>query len=215
MIPFILFALLIIAILKGYTTITIFSAIAIIVYIAVRINNRRKSTQNDGIQHTCHRVETKNIDDDGAYFTRIAGAQYRCGKQDVGGFLGYVCPEPKNKYDKNAIAIYRNDKKLLGYIPKDEQSDFREWSDKKLLHCVGFLKEGEEVPIFGRVKVVDGDDEENYLIVLKFVRWLVVNFGKEFIPKGFNLGAAESLEGNELVEYMDKEIAKLDDEEEF
>ena len=83
------------------------------------------------------------------YFCKIAGVQYRNDARDIGGFLGYVCSEPTNPHDKNAIAVYRNDGKLIGYIPKDEIKDFREWSAKDNLPCVGFIKDGDYVGLYG------------------------------------------------------------------
>lgn len=94
-------------------------------------------------------------DADGTYYCKIAGVQYRNSKQDIGGFVGYVRSEPDNSHDKNAIAVYRNDNKLLGYIPKDEQKSFREYSEKENLPCVGFIKSGDYVQLFGKVKIID------------------------------------------------------------
>ncbi len=128
-----------------------------------------------------------------SYFTRVAGVQYRNTKRDVGGFLGCVRSEPNNKYDKNAIGIYRNDGKLLGYIPKDETGDFREWSDKENLPCVGYIQEGDDVPLFGKVKVIDCDKGKAELLIIKFVRWLVDAFGVKYIPAGFNVSTDRKL----------------------
>lgn len=50
----------------------------------------------------------------------IAGINFRKGLKDyVGEFIGYLKPEPKNKYDHDAIAIHHSDGKHLGYIPAD------------------------------------------------------------------------------------------------
>lgn len=121
------------------------------------------------------------------YLCKIAGVQYRNDAQDIGGFLGYVRSEPTNPHDKNAIAIYRNDGKHVGYIPKDETKDFREWSAKENLPCVGFIKDGDEMALYGKVKVIDTDADEIELEVVKFVKWLVSNFGVKFIPAGFKI----------------------------
>lgn len=127
------------------------------------------------------------------YFCEIAGVQYRNDVPDIGGFLGYVCSEPTNPHDKNAIAIYRNDGKLIGYIPKDEIKDFREWSARDNLPCVGFIKDGDDVELYGKVKVLDTDADETELEIVKFVKWLVSNFGVKFIPVGFNADTGETL----------------------
>lgn len=134
-----------------------------------------------------------NVSTSPDYFCKIAGVQYKNDAQDIGGFLGYVCSEPANPHDKNAIAIYRNDGKLIGYIPKDEIKDFREWSAKDNLPCVGFIKDGDDVELYGKVKVLDTDADETELEIVKFVKWLVSNFGVKFIPVGFNADTVETL----------------------
>lgn len=50
------------------------------------------------------------------------GTQYRDNItiEDVGWFNGFAFCEVTNQYDNKAIAIYREDGKLLGYIPKGE-----------------------------------------------------------------------------------------------
>ena len=151
------------------------------------------------------------------YFCKIAGVQYRNTMQDIGGFLGYVCSEPNNPHDKNAIAIYRNDDKLVGYIPKDEIKDFREWSAKENLPCVGFIKDGDEVPLYGKVKIIDSDKDETELEVIKFVKWLVSNLGVKFIPAGFNVSTDEMPRTKKdwlafLTEYIDEKETELYEE---
>lgn len=158
-----------------------------------------------------------NVSTSPDYFCKIAGVQYRNGIQDVGGFLGYVCSEPANPHDKNAIAIYRNDGKHIGYIPKDEIKDFREWSAKENLPCVGFIKDGDEVALYGKVKIIDTDTDETELEVVKFVKWLVSNFGVKFIPVGFNADTGKTLRTKKdwlafLTEYIDEKENELYEE---
>ena len=48
----------------------------------------------------------------------IAGINFRKGvKNYVGRFEGYIKPQPSNRYDPNAIAVYAQDGHHLGYIP--------------------------------------------------------------------------------------------------
>lgn len=143
------------------------------------------------------------------YFCKIAGVQYRNDAQDIGGFLGYVRSDPNNPYDKNAVAIYRSDGKLIGYIPKDETDDFRAWSVKENLPCIGFIKDGDEVALYGKVKIIDADAGETELEVVKFVKWLVSNFGVKFIPDGFKVDTNTALRTKKdwlafLTEYIDE-----------
>jgi hypothetical protein len=151
-----------------------------------------------------------------SYHTKIAGVQYRCDHQDVGGFLGYIQHDPTNSHDPNAIAIYRNDGKHLGYIPKDETNVLRSWSAKAQLPCVGFIKEGDEVPLFGKVKVLDTFPEEAELEVAKYVRWMVSQFGLGFVPEGFAMDPAPTSKKQALEiidEYIENKEAEIYEED--
>lgn len=56
----------------------------------------------------------------------IAGINYRKGIADyVGQSTGYLKPQPSNRHDPNAIAIYADDNHHLGYIREYETSDVR------------------------------------------------------------------------------------------
>lgn len=58
---------------------------------------------------------------------KIAGINHRKRIRDyVGKCMGYIQPEPTNKYDKNAIAIYAEDGHHLGYIPQEDTQDVRD-----------------------------------------------------------------------------------------
>ena len=55
---------------------------------------------------------------------KIAGINHRKRIRDyVGKCRGYIQPEPTNKYDPNAIAIYAEDGHHLGYIPQAETQE--------------------------------------------------------------------------------------------
>ena len=56
----------------------------------------------------------------------IAGINFRKGIADyVGDFTGYLKPQPTNRHDPKAIAIYANDGHHLGYIPAYDTDDVR------------------------------------------------------------------------------------------
>lgn len=56
----------------------------------------------------------------------IAGINYRKGIADyVGQSTGYLKPQPSNRHDPNAIAIYADDDHHLGYIREYETDDVR------------------------------------------------------------------------------------------
>lgn len=141
------------------------------------------------------------------YFCKIAGAHHR--NKDEGAFIGVVTNDPDNEYDKNAIAIYRNDGKLMGYIPREEQRDFRKWSDRDPLPCVGYVRYGDYVDMYGSVKVIDADQRLTELHIMKFVRWLIENYGVDFIPNDFTVDSATPPKTKEeWLEYLDEYIAQ-------
>ena len=63
------------------------------------------------------RVQTITADDE-IYSYSIAGINYRKGiAAYLGRSTGYIKPEPTNRHDPNAIAVYADDGHHLGYIP--------------------------------------------------------------------------------------------------
>ena len=61
-----------------------------------------------------------------AYQYDIAGINFRRGIADyVGQSTGYLKPQPTNRHDPNAIAIYSSDHHHLGYIPAYETDEVR------------------------------------------------------------------------------------------
>ena len=85
-------------------------------------------------------------------------------KSNIGVKQGYCMIDPTNRYNSNAIAIYLSNGKLIGYIPNDSLEDFAEWSERKVIKCVGiicpFLGDYEDCKLFGRFTFYKGDDEE-------------------------------------------------------
>ena len=61
-----------------------------------------------------------------SYQYNIAGINFRRGIADyVGQSTGYLKPQPTNRHDPNAIAIYSSDHHHLGYIPACETDEVR------------------------------------------------------------------------------------------
>lgn len=131
------------------------------------------------------KLEIAPGDNSEEYSTYIAGINYRCDSGDIGGFIGTVKPDRANKYDKNALAIYRGDGKLLGYIPKDETRHIRKWGDDAVI-CVGYVKEGDDAPLYGRVKVYSLLDNGAMIEIARYIKWLINNHGVEYAPKEIN-----------------------------
>ena len=137
-------------------------------------------------------AEVKELDERD-YFCKIAGASHHCDESDIGGFIGTVRHDANNKYDKYAHGVYNLDGKLLGYIPKDELADYIEFSGGKDRNCVGFIKTGEHVPFYGKVKVLPFGEAATTESIA-FILWMVKNLGKMYIPKkGFNVTSDQPL----------------------
>lgn len=217
MIFILLFALLIIAFWIDNAVLGMLSIVAIVAYSIYFVVRKLKKKRNiEALKAKTDAeisIKVTTGSDDGTYYTKIAGVQHHSSKQDIGGFLGYVCSEPNNQYDKNAVAVYRNDNKLLGYLPKDEIKSFREWSEKENLPCIGFIKAGDEVPLFGKVKIIDTDKDEMNLIVARYVKWMVSNFGVKFIPAGFSIDAGKELRTKtDWIDFLDRYIEEKEAE---
>ena len=131
------------------------------------------------------KLEIASGDNSEDYSTYIAGINYRCDAGDIGGFIGTIKPDGANKYDKNALAIYRGDGKHLGYIPKNETRHIRKWGDGVVI-CVGYIKEGDDAPLYGRVKVYSRLDNGAMIEIARYIKWLINNHGVEYAPKELN-----------------------------
>ena len=78
----------------------------------------------------------------------IAGINFRKGISNyVGRTEGYIKPEPTNRHDPNAIAVYVFDGHHLGYIPSDKTSEVRDL-------CKFF-----PIPVFVEIEECYDDDE--------------------------------------------------------
>lgn len=73
--------------------------------------------------------------------TYITGANYHCTLDDVGGFAGYIIPEPSNPHDPNAMAIYAgNQLKHVGYIPAKKCTHYKDWCNNSPMICFGVIE---------------------------------------------------------------------------
>lgn len=141
------------------------------------------------------------------YFCKIAGASLH--DNEEGAFIGVVMSDPDNEYDKNAIAIYHNDGRLVGYIPRNEQKDFREWSTREPLPCVGFFCKGDYTDLYGKVKVIDADQRLTEVHIAKFVRWMVEKYGVKYIPNDFVVNSPDAPRTKaQWLDYLDEYIAQ-------
>lgn len=85
----------------------------------------------------------------------IAGLKYRCTKEDCGTIVGVVKPEPSNSHDSRAQAVFRNDGKRLGYIPRT-QLDWYEDFNELNVPCpfVGEIELDEDGRLTAEIKVI-------------------------------------------------------------
>ena len=75
-------------------------------------------TYKELLEHRAAARESKIAPGIEIYQYSIAGINYRKGiAAYVGNSVGYIKPEPTNRYDPNAIAVYADDGHHLGYIP--------------------------------------------------------------------------------------------------
>lgn len=173
----------------------IITALIFIIKLGLK-ENIQSPAPNQQIEITVETVDEPEDFIDGSFDTYIAGIHYHCDQSDIGGFVGIVAPEPNNSYDKNAVAIYRNDAnpKLLGYIGKNDLSEYRKWSKCKPFTCVGYIMTEDNAPIYGRIKIIKPYNE-NFVKneTDDYVRWMIKKYGKEFLPKGYILNEDQQI----------------------
>lgn len=109
------------------------------------------------------------------FSSNIAGIKHYCSPEDEGKYKGYIKAEENNPYDSNALALYTDTGKLIGYIPEDENINFRIWSKGKTdFKCDFWIKYNDPKdynpsyyqPFEGMVSVIDDTypiDENNPL----------------------------------------------------
>lgn len=137
-----------------------------------------------------------------SYTTDIAGVKFHNDFSDVGCFIGYIAPERENAYDPNAIAIYRSNGKLAGYIPKIDQESFRGWARRSVLNCVCTIEAGTTV-MWGKVMVVDSDEAEEQLAIYEFIKQAVASKGRRFIPDSMHMAGRTE---EEYISLLDKKL---------
>lgn len=142
--------------------------------------------------------------------SRVAGAQYHCDDSDIGGFMGYIAPDPNNEYDKKAIAIYRNDGKHLGFIPKDDIARLKRWASQPSLPCIGYIFDGDMVEYWGKITIVDAEPQQTELEMVKIAYDMVVRDGAHILPEEFRVeGDDQPTSRKEWLEVLDARINEL------
>lgn len=142
--------------------------------------------------------------------TRVAGAQHHCDDGDIGGFMGYIAPDPNNEYDKKAIAIYRNDGKHLGFIPKDDIARLKRWASQPSLPCIGYIFDGDTVEYWGKITIVDAEPQQTELEMVKAAYDMVLRDGTKVLPPDFNTeGNDQPTSRKEWLQVLEARIKEL------
>ena len=141
--------------------------------------------------------------------TRIAGASHYCKDNDIGGFLGYVETEPDNPYDKNAIAIYRNDGKKLGHIPREDITKVKRAMSGENLPCIGFILDGDVVDYWGRVTIVKGDKKFTERTIIENAIYMVERDGLDMLPPDFRTDGDQPTTKKEWLEVLNDRLEEL------
>lgn len=98
------------------------------------------------------RVQTITADDE-IYSYSIAGINYRKGiAAYLGRSTGYIKPEPTNRHDPNAIAVYADDGHHLGYIPATDTYE------------VHSLRLRFPVPVYVDIEECYDDDDRRFFV---------------------------------------------------
>lgn len=162
--------------------VVVIGVVGLIIYIKESVND------DDTIKHPisitfCEEGDGRRTLTETELFCDIAGVAHHNNTEQ--GFIGYVCSDPTNRHDPNAIAICDLSGKLIGYIPKAQQNRYNQWTNRDGLPCVGFIYTGHNGNLKGKVKVVDADRVITEIHFIKFVLRLISNHGRSYIPSEF------------------------------
>ena len=172
-----------------YVIATALIILCVMGYVLIAEKNKKPQTQ---LTPTAPMPTIKMLNRDGdpeddEWHTYIAGINYRASKYDIGGFSGWVGPDPDNAYDPNAMGVYNAFGKLLGYIPAKELKEYRKWCGAQPQPCVGFIYE-EDGEKRGRVKILRPCNTEFLETEFsRYLQWVNDNYGKEYLPKTMSM----------------------------
>lgn len=173
--------------------IAIVAFVVFVLIVIIKSSNNSSSSNTSSSTNTKKEVSVELLNEeysgyaeewtDYCYFF-ISGLSHHCSHSDIGGFLGLVAPEPENPYDKNAVAIYRSDAKLIGYVPKSMQQSFGELNQYKPCTCVGYITQDSDGQLSGKVKILKPYNMDFIQSETdSYINWMVNKFGEEYRPK--------------------------------
>lgn len=112
----------------------------------------------------------------------IAGPHHHANRSDIGGFVGYIVPEPENPHDSLAIAIHNKKYKKLGYVPARHLDWFGEWSERRNLPCAGILYMAEGRLVGHVMDVYPCSQEFVDKMIRKYFENIRKKFGNQAVP---------------------------------
>lgn len=172
------------------TTVIVFlTLLAIVLFIGAR-----KKSKKFAIGKSLSEVQSTNEEptvitgvldrSDGIFDVFVAGLAHHCTVGDVGVFHGCIYNEKSNPVDKNAMAIWSDNKPgIIGYVPSAILSEYRDWSEGRKCSCIGVLFWNGDC-LRGRVRAyakgIDStatrDDMDKYaMIVREHFGWVTPN----------------------------------------
>lgn len=111
------------------------------------------------------------------FYTSIAGINFHCTQEDLGSIIGYVAKDPDNKYNPNAVGVYRINGTLLGYVAEKDLPGFYEFKGEGYDKMVfsGNIKQATRYGktfYIGNIAIIRSMDEEELteLVQKKFLR---------------------------------------------
>ena len=154
-------------------------------------------------------VPPRNLSRRAVIETRVAGASHYCSNDDIRAFLGYIEAEPNNPYDKNAIAIYRNDGKQLGYVPREDTLQVKRAMGGENLPCIGFILDGDIVDYWGRITIVKGDERFTERTIVETAIYMVERDGLDMLPPDFRTEGEQPTTRKEWLEVLYNRLEEL------
>lgn len=156
--------------------------------------------------------------------TKLVGVNFHAQKYNAGGFFaGYMKPEPDNPADPNAIAVYRNNGEIVGYIAKFQLPMVEEFAQGKQLPAIisiwPWKLDGTNSVLDGEVTLIrffEGEtQEERADFCLKLYNFLCGEFKHHLVEFSNKIKAATAIldsrasyesDGSELAEIGQEDV---------
>lgn len=193
-------------------TFFIILVIAAIVYWAVKAQKKEQQEKQEAdelrqqLVTALEELKAEHPDEIEMY---IAGAQYHDGVEGA-GFIGYTKREPDNEYDRRAVAIYDNEHRHVGYVPRSYLGEYYKSAKNKNDEyvCIGYIGGPRNTActvIFAK------SDDVPIRLLLYDVREMVEMHGAEAYPVNLKIpGIDPTADEDELIEQISAVIDMYD-----